>query len=82
MEEVLPFRCVNQTTYSAKKKKKNKTQKQIKTNTKTEKNNDNRACETCQSALTSVLACKQIGRLDMQSMYVRKSKREREGNSL
>ena len=39
---------------------------------------------------TSVLASKQIGRIDMQSMYVRKSKREREqrvkrereGNSL
>ena len=26
----------------------------------------------------TVLACKQTGRLDMQSMYVRKSKRERE----
>ena len=62
MEEVLPFRCVNLTIYSAKKTKQNKTKMKKKKKYR----------------MRDMLECKQIGRLDMQSMDVRKSKRERE----
>ena len=71
MEEVLPFSCVNLTIYSAKKTKQNKTK------TKKKKKTTIQHERHVKSALTSVLACKKIGRLDVQSMDVRKSKRER-----